>query len=1126
MFNVIPLLASAINNSNYAGQLQSALGLSASTIKTFITIMMNFLLASVLMALFLGLYRGSAKADRGQLAKARNRLFSLVALPLIVVTASSLISQFTHMTLRTAGIGGSYQKYMVDDKNWAFRYNLAPNGADTSKDGGFSTTGSGPDNDGFVNTKYNPYTKAGKDRIALLNQGSTLIGNSTASGVGTGNFVNTSLALEYMTGDTFDSKAYIGYKTSKQSMDEKATGSIYKIVNSTVTPAQAKALLSDTSKNLRSSNLSASSYADADKYTQVSDANYGKAISDYSSDGKTLRSDVSTTTAWVERFIYGYKSSGEKVKDYYNAPVSVEQVIMNVGNDSSSGEGYGLSDESAYFALNTQFNETGGKYLLDAPARGIMSAKATFDSNRADYYTVSIVGVPVFTALGMLSDIMLQLIVLIATVLGIISLGLVEMNLKPLMAWVKGITKGDIEYAGAFMIYAVGIAGTILTITFVPQAMMTLLSGASNFVLTGLGSVATGGGAGANANAGLATGVLSNVVEFLVSGIVVLLFVKSPKFRNQMVTFIVLPWAWAREAGTKMERRAEGNVRPFESAGKMASNNKVSQAMDAWNDTHNGKLAQTAGAYATGRLSGLSKDEAKDRADSAGRRFERDKSAQFSKQLGEIFGYDGVDPDSKSSSGRFIDDEVRDELARDEETAQALKAFEAKPSQANADALNDSIDKFNGSNPDAKLRLPQKFQEELDNGTAVERMVDAKPRYKVDDVVDNKPIIEEGERKQLDDANFNARQALSDLRNKYPDIDDDMIEETNNALDEFEREPTEQNLDAVLNSLNKVHESITLDEDTENDFTDMTKNLEGTRDITQNFDKAVQDSVDGLNADTTPIETEAEIAKTTEGVANVSGVNKVDLTADDSNVETDAKVVDTKSAGKNLAVDLTDTGKANEGVTDAINSTVDAGQTTTAKTINKVGKHVTDVTTDDKTEQVTNMKPDGNARKAPVIDLTPDNDVRSTNKTVDAGTTTTSSRVTAQGTRVQNVSVDDQTKQTTNVSGAKGVNRQHVDEAVQSSIADAQTDRNRTVDASGTARGKMTARGTRRRVIDLSDETTMGGQAEVNRVKPTDFTQTVDESQFVDKDVATDVEVNEDESKPSLGKRLFGRKRK
>lgn len=85
---------------------------------------------------------------------------------------------------------------------------------------------------------------------------------------------------------------------------------------------------------------------------------------------------------------------------YYNEPPSYEQMTNAVGTNN----GKAFSDQSMYLILSTMFDETGGKYYIDAPTRGALQAKAVFDSNRSNYYVVSMVGTPFLPSLAYLQN--------------------------------------------------------------------------------------------------------------------------------------------------------------------------------------------------------------------------------------------------------------------------------------------------------------------------------------------------------------------------------------------------------------------------------------------------------------------------------------------------------------------------------------------------------------------------------------------------------------------------------------------------------------------------------------------------------------------------------------------------
>src|SRR5699024_6648924 len=327
-----------------------------------------------------------------------------------------------------------------------------------------------PTNDNsYVDLKYNPYTGDGKKRIKQINSKSSLAKTEDGDNI----FPNTALTISYGMSESFSAIDYINYKGTKASKsfygrddgDGKSFGSYYEYAENN------KEELIDIDKSYKPSGGS----KEEDKESQ--EGGYVEAIDDYKSDDDKL---IGTPqTAWRDRFIYGAKSSGENIDAYYGESPSVEQMENEVGKHEESA----FSTQSMFLILSTMFNETGGKYSIEAPSRGVMQAKAAFDSNRSSYYVVSMVGNSFFTIFGLISRPIIQLVVMLATITAILSLGVIEMNTKPLMAWLKGITLGDMEYSKALIIYCVGIGGTILTLILIPAMIAGVLETVGKFVL-------------------------------------------------------------------------------------------------------------------------------------------------------------------------------------------------------------------------------------------------------------------------------------------------------------------------------------------------------------------------------------------------------------------------------------------------------------------------------------------------------------------------------------------------------------------------------------------------------------------------------------------------------------------
>ncbi len=464
--------------------------------------------------------------------------------------------------------------------------------------------------------------------------------------------------------------------------------------------------------------------------------------------------------------------------------------------------------------------------------------------------------------------------------------------------------------------------------------------------------------------------------------------------------------------------------------------------------------------------------------------------------------------------------------------ASALSELENNPTQANADKLNDVVNAHNRAvklnnvmNPDnqeSEIKLPEKMAEQLHDGTAVEKLVNAKKPVKVDETVDTEPVLEPGQTKQVDNATFNARQALSDLKAKHPEMDDALIDDTENALREFELEPSEQNLDAVIQQLNKVHENVEMDGDTENDFKVMQDGLVDTRDIAQDFDTKTQDALAKTDKPADVTLDDKQVETTTQGTAKVTGKQTIDLATDQSGVQTETKVTDdgVPSAQPDVTI-VPDTNESNA------TQTIDLGNTTSTGTAKAVGKQTIDLATDQSGVQTeTKVTPAGTKPATPDVKIAPSQEPIP-DQTVDMGTTTSNSKAKVAGKRVINVATTDTTTQDVKTSGLTGTNAQKISQQVAQDFETSQSGQNdQAVDVTGQARGKATLQGSRRRVIDVTDATTTSGDTTINRVNKVDLKQTLDEAEFAKTDASTDVDVNADETKPRFGSRLFGRNKK
>lgn len=545
-FNVVVLLGSFFGNLSGVSALAEAIGISKDTMVKFMNTLISFNVAAILIALMITFKHGSSNIDQRGARKLKGRLMTWIGLPLVVFAGAYVINSITDLAKQETTLSEGYARYMIDVRNWAYQFNFAPDGNNTNASGGIEMGKNGS----FVDLSFNPYTTKGGSRIKNINALSSLAGNNAV-------LKNSTLALMYGTGQYFSASDYIAYVGSKAAEDSMAAGSYYFIANT------YSDHLADT-KNAYEGNLAMK--LDGGNYT--ADGPYKSAKDDYIKKDKLI---TSPQIAWRDRFIYGSKTGGAKIDDYYGEAPSWEQVNNTVGTgESANGKNYGLSDQSMFLALSTIFNENGGRYYIDAPARGVMQAKSAFDSNRSQYYSVSMVGNPFFTIPGMMAEPLIEVIALITVVLAVFSIGLVEMNTKPFSAFVKGATLGDFEYPEAFLIYTVGIAGTVIMLVAVPKFLILALKAIGKTLMLPATKAAV------TPQASLIAQGTPQLVSCLVSLIVAIMFWKVERFRNGLIDLYTLPWAWAKSSGERLERQANpGGMSMRREQSEMRDKNKL-----------------------------------------------------------------------------------------------------------------------------------------------------------------------------------------------------------------------------------------------------------------------------------------------------------------------------------------------------------------------------------------------------------------------------------------------------------------------------------------------------------------------------------------------------------------------
>ncbi|WDA67446.1 hypothetical protein [Lactococcus lactis] len=537
--NVITYLATMLTNLEIFEKgtvtLTDALGISKEQFQTGAGAFLSFAVAMIVLSLAM-MFKPGGRIDQRHYSKFKGRLFSIVAIPLVIGIGATFIKDIMGMTSTSSNSSTAFSRYLVDDRSWAYNFNFAPNGND-DQDGDIQGNSSS-----YVDLHFDPYTKEGEDRIKQINENSSL--TQSIGGKANYNFSNTSLAIAFVMSDAFSAQDYINYKGTEasQSLYGKADSSLGGTFGSYYQYAINQ---QDTLGNVSKSYTPSKGEEKKDRESDV-EGSYKSAIGDYAQDNKLT---VNPSIAWRDRFIYGAKTSGDNLDKYYGAKPSFEQMQNGVGTNNGSA----FSDQSMYLILSTMFGETGGKYYIDAPARGIMQAKASFDSNRSTYYVVSMVGDPFFTMFGMVAKPLVQLIALAACVCAVMTMGLLDMNLRPLSAWVKGSTLGDIEYSWALLVYSVGIGGTIISLTILPDIFVTVVDYIPKIISIGLEPE---GVSMQTPQASLAFHGIGLIFEAVVGLTMGYLFIKSAKFRNRLIDLFTFCWSWARVTGENFERQA------------------------------------------------------------------------------------------------------------------------------------------------------------------------------------------------------------------------------------------------------------------------------------------------------------------------------------------------------------------------------------------------------------------------------------------------------------------------------------------------------------------------------------------------------------------------------------------
>ncbi|MEY8307440.1 hypothetical protein AAK913_12560 [Enterococcus faecium] len=575
--NVIRLLATVIENQKFTSDLADVLGITPEMIAKWTGTFLGIAVGSILIT-FAAVFSADRSINQRNVSKLKGKLFSIVCLPLVIGITASFLDQMIDFSMSADSSSGSFSRYLIDDRSWAYNFNFAPNGND-SEDGGITATNAGS----YVDLNFNPYQSKAEARIKKINAHSSLMNDDDL-------FSNSSLVLAYMSSASFSATDYINYKGSEASNrfygssdGEGATiGSYYDYAN------KMNVVAGDNKTNklvdVDHSYVPSKGNIRENNTDKMQEGGYSAAIDDYRS-GDDLK--VKPQIAWRDRYIYGVKNSGEHIDKFYGVSPSLEQIENEVGTDGAGQ--YGIATQSMYLLLSTIFDETGGRYYIDAPARGVMATKASFDSNRSSYYVVSMVGEAYFTIFGLVSIPLIQLVVLMAVLTAVFSIGIIDMNLKPLSAWSKAFMIGDFEYSMAFIIYGLGIGGTIITLVVIPNLLgkaIRAIGGLITLPASFLDITAL------SPQASLSLEGIKLIFTAAVAIFFAFLYWKSPTFRARLIDLFSMPWSYASAKGERLEMQASGGLsrRAKTERDRIRARNRLNTALDDANRTNSSSI--------------------------------------------------------------------------------------------------------------------------------------------------------------------------------------------------------------------------------------------------------------------------------------------------------------------------------------------------------------------------------------------------------------------------------------------------------------------------------------------------------------------------------------------------------
>ena len=710
-FNIIPFLGSMLTNFTFKSGMFDALGLSKAQVTAFFNAFLAVAISFIIISLVMALRHGSQHIDQRHLRKFETRILTLIVLPLVIGAGATLMQNVGDLVSKIPALDATFARYLVDDRSWAYNYNFAPIGNSNGKSDIKGNSGS------FVDLSFDPYDPNGRDRIAQINQNSSLAGKGSI-------FPNSALLLAYGMSQSFSATDYINFEGSAQSThllgqspDTRSTFGSYYLDALQFSPQQ----LLDTHHAYLPS-----THQQTNKKDQ--EGSYTAAIDDYDAGHHQL--NTSNVNTWRDRFIYGVKNSGDLDK-YYGETPSQEMIKNQVGGTSAATV---PSDQSMFLILSTIFEENGGRYYINAPARGIKQVQGQFDSNRSEYYVVSMIGNPFFTIIGMLTQPLLTLVALLALILAILSVGLLDMNIKPFAAIFKAMVAGDIEYLAAFIFYTLGIVGTTVMFIIMPSIFVMLMTGVSRFVVQAIPRVANM--VPQSAQQSLAFNGTPLIIQGFIALLVGVLWFRSRKFRDKLNELYCMPWNWAQAAARRVENKVseisrgskrfafETNARaerPFLAAQKLNDQLKE-MALNALSATPYAPAAKAAQA-----LDGMHKrknvvesnnmpnpdslqddpqqDDSDDTEDSMLKTQNRNGESQTPGEIKRRGQFDRLDSDlSDIQNDPNTSPQTVDKILN---TQKAVNEFRAKPTKQNYDAAKDSLNDLSHHLWDARASKPQ-----------------------------------------------------------------------------------------------------------------------------------------------------------------------------------------------------------------------------------------------------------------------------------------------------------------------------------------------------------------------------------------------------------------------------------